>query len=85
MKNLDLPAFPINDKDLRNISKFYSDDLLGLTKREYFAGLAMQGILSSPLSLEEGKTRRPKTVAEISIEYADAILSELEATKNEQK
>ena len=39
MENKDRPAFPVT-KDMG-----YADT--GLTKREYFAGLAMQGLISS--------------------------------------
>lgn len=56
----------------------------GLTKRELFAAMAMQGMLSDQGSgpylsreeLEAGMTY-PKTVAEMSVEYADALLAEL--------
>jgi len=45
----------------------------GLTKREYFAGLAMQGLLAS------GITRpTPSMFAEKSVELSDALLYELE-------
>jgi hypothetical protein len=42
----------------------------GLTKREYFAGLAMQGLLSNDLPV--------RGVAKCALEYADALLGELE-------
>ena len=45
----------------------------GLTKREYFAGLAMQGLLSN--SERIGTADR---YAEISIEFADELLKQLE-------
>lgn len=47
----------------------------GLTKREYFAGLAMQGILSAlPHPLEAHR----KTVSEKAIQLADELLTQLE-------
>lgn len=47
----------------------------GLTKREYFAGLAMQGILSGlPRPLEAHR----KTVSEKAIQLADELLKQLE-------
>lgn len=63
-----------------------------LTKREYFAGLAMQGmiagltkfkqhqIVDGTLYLEEPDliiVNRPKDIAEISMTYADCLLAEL--------
>ncbi|WWW34561.1 hypothetical protein V8017_16260 [Stenotrophomonas rhizophila] len=48
----------------------------GLTKREYFAGLAMQGIISDGWD----KAFRGEA-AKLSVSYADALLTELERTK----
>jgi len=48
---------------------------IGLTKREYFAGLAMQGILA------QKNTRDflpPEYVAQCSVQLADALLLELD-------
>lgn len=45
----------------------------GLTKREYFAGLAMQGISAFNLPYE--------MTAEQSVKLADALLAELEKTE----
>jgi hypothetical protein len=48
-----------------------------LTKREYFGGLAMQGLMTS--QNQEGEWRHDiKTCAEISVKMADALLAELE-------
>ena len=46
----------------------------GLTKREYFAGLAMQGLVDRHINYE--------VIAEHAVEYADALLKELERTKS---
>lgn len=46
----------------------------GLTKREYFAALAMQGILVESKSLD---TKNLKTMAGISVETADALIEAL--------
>ena len=50
----------------------------GLTKREYFAGLAMQGLCADP---EVGKfpdaDALPGIAARRAIEFADALLEEL--------
>lgn len=45
-----------------------------LTKREYFAGLALQALLSSP-HLE---TDDHELVSEDAVRYADALLKELD-------
>ena len=47
----------------------------GLTKREYFAAMAMQGLLSDPTVNAGGKD-----VAIAAVSYADALLAELEQT-----
>ena len=53
----------------------------GLTKREYFAAMAMQGILANTtvsdiLSGNNGM-QIPELIAEYSVQYADAVLAEL--------
>jgi hypothetical protein len=71
MKNKDLPANPIYYKDRDG------QDCLetGLTKREYFAGLAMQGILArDKYPLSEGEMN---AIAELSTYMADQLLKQL--------
>lgn len=51
------------------------EDNKGLTKREYFAGLAMQGMASSDLTYED--------IAHDAVKMADALLKELDKSKNE--
>ena len=63
MKNADMPAAPIP----RGV---YNDDTAGLTKREHFAGLAMQGLLA-----HYGDSDIHCLAA---VEYADALLKALE-------
>jgi hypothetical protein len=68
MKNGKQPAFT------GIVNEAYQE---GLTKREYFAGLAMQGLMTS--QDQNGSWRHDiKTCAEISVQMADAILAELE-------
>jgi hypothetical protein len=50
-------------------SSSYSKD--GLTKREYFAAMAMQGILSGKLQTNS------VFVADYSVKYADALIKSL--------
>lgn len=66
MKNSELPAFPI----------LYDGKAFdGLTKREYLAGLAMQ-------SLATDVRGNPEHVAKQAVEHADALLKQLQTTKN---
>jgi hypothetical protein len=49
----------------------------GLTKREYFAGMAMQGMAMSDLKFED--------MAHDAVKMADALLAELEKTKQQEQ
>lgn len=51
----------------------------GLTKREMFAMAAMQGILTS--ETEDWRHKEKESLAAAAVEYADALLAELEKTK----
>lgn len=51
-----------------------------LTKREYFAGLAMQGLLSNPNGgMTEGGSRTfsPDEISDLALKHADALLEQL--------
>ncbi len=90
MSNANEPAYPAiktdaaYDGDGRGVpySNVYS--VGGLTKREYFAAMAMQGLLacdgercfSAALTLKDSREERAKS----AIAYADALLAELERT-----
>ena len=74
----DDPAFPeINSHEYR--SEWNNSPLTrvqsygGLTKREWFAGLALQGILSNASGIGE-----PEHWARYAVRYGDAILAELD-------
>lgn len=45
----------------------------GMTLRQHYAGLAMQGLLADPET-----TAGADLVAKVSVQYADALLAELE-------
>lgn len=47
----------------------------GLTMREWFAGLAMQGLVANTGTC--GDTGAPHTIASRAVEVADALLKEL--------
>ena len=51
---------------------------IGLSKREYYAGQAMQGLLSN-------RRANPAVMAEAAVAYADALLKELDKPQHPQK
>jgi hypothetical protein len=87
MKNKDKPVYPIHWTDHEGNARIDS----GLTKREYFAGLAMQGILQNlgiadkslaKKQMEYYSTTYPnctgfECVAKESIAMADELLKQL--------
>lgn len=79
IKNGDLPAMPITtDEAICQMTGTTKPEFSGLTKREQFAAMAMQGLLSNSF---QGPHRDYKPLAIESITYADALLAELERTK----
>lgn len=80
MKNSDMPAMPLSGDAYTDFAHYdetkntsYNPECQGLTKREHFAGLAMQGILSSLESKVE-----MEALATVAVQMADALLTELE-------
>jgi len=67
MKNSEMPTNPVYNK--HNEAK-----CVGLTKREYFAGLAMQSFCGSPDYFQTS----PEAIAAIAVEQADALLNQLD-------
>ncbi|WP_277496770.1 hypothetical protein [Elizabethkingia anophelis] len=74
MKNANEPISPV----LTQSASLQNETSLGLTKREYFAGLAMQAIIPN-WNLMKGVERG--AVADIAVEMADSLLRQLENTK----
>lgn len=80
MKNADRPAAPLSGNAYDDFAAYdgtsetsYNPECQGLTKREYFAGLAMQGLsLSGDTSSD---------IAKQSVDLADALLKQLEENK----
>lgn len=83
MKNADKPAHPVNKDHIDG------RDYKGLTKREYFAAMAMQGIISGVYSSKEayasfqqsaGKSNYSVVsfAAEQANIFADELLKQLE-------
>jgi hypothetical protein len=63
---------------------------MGLTKREYFAGLAMQGILAHEsffdrICHESGENTMADVLVTASVKMADKLLAELEKTKQQKQ
>jgi len=71
MKNSEQPAYPTPDCEVSGAALQY----LGLTKREYFAAMAMQGYLASYGPAEPVNSQH---VAEKAVKCAGALLTELE-------
>ena len=70
MKNSDKPINPVLTQN---------PSFIGLSKREHFAGLAMQGLLALPdkgtfASFDEAI----EWICELSIKFADELLKQLE-------
>lgn len=87
-KNADQPAFPIQptfDSDGRVANERYAFE--GLTKREYFAAMAMQGIKSNPelcricdeAAKQNGGTQQ-EYIAKMAVKDADELLNQLNPT-----
>lgn len=55
----------------------------GMTKRELFAAMAMQGLITNPGDLEETMSQETlgATIADWAVGYADALLRALEKSK----
>ncbi len=68
MENKELPAFANPGSDQGPGSS-------GLTKREYFAAMAMQGLCANSIP---GSQHMTKNLVQEAIEYADELLKQLE-------
>ena len=77
MKNADKPIYPLEFKKEGSYNtEGWSN---GLTKREYFAGLAMQGIIAGRKDeLYKIKDETIKIYVKLSIKSADELLKQLE-------
>lgn len=80
------PAYPVLDAD--PFERRPAEQFFGLTKREYFAGLALQATISNHEWLESlivvGKSRgdgTAKVVCDSSVEFADSLLEALNEIK----
>lgn len=71
MKDSSGPAFPTDSEEKGGGSFYKTGHHEGLSKRELFAGLAMNGILSGLIELPEADWLRQK-----AYEYADSMLKQ---------
>ena len=83
MKNSDKPINPIfnNHGGITHESHIKDSSLIGLTKKECFSVLAMQGMLANPngvMNKNGDWMRSPEQFAEMSILCADELLKQLE-------
>ena len=74
-----MPAMPLTGDAYTDINgvancKGSIEDGMGLTKREHFAGLAMQSLIN----IDAGFRATPDVKAELAVKMADALLRELE-------
>lgn len=74
MENADKKAYPQNNTALTSAPEYG-----GLTKRERFAMAAMQGILAGDVEQQFDSTQ-----VDVAVEFADALLKELEETATEK-
>ena len=72
-------AYPLFSPGVAGVS-------FGLTKRELFAAMAMQGMLSvfDEASLPHTWEGHPDALASIAVKCADALVNELTTTKKEE-
>lgn len=83
MKNGDKPAYPCSQSDHE------SGGYTGLTKREYFASVAMQGLLSNPEYIKDLMENARRNIIRDanamaireSFDMADELLKQLEQPK----
>jgi len=72
MDNSDRPVTGCGTFFLSELNKTQTNN--GLTKREHFAGLAMQGFISAG----HGGMPNASELADYAVRYADALLGELD-------
>jgi len=73
LNNADKPAHPVKPEVIQGNQQVY----IGLTKREQFAAMAMQGLLAAMTSTDASRIIA-RNIASNSIEIADALLEGLE-------
>jgi hypothetical protein len=83
MTNPNDPAFPKSVKDQKDTGETYLFHVGGLTKREYFAAMALQGALAGVMSIQpdQNDTARFATswmqMPKLAVSFADELIEEL--------
>lgn len=78
MSNVNKPAFPRPSTHHNALNGSYGHhEQEGMTLREYYAGLAMQGIISACGDRQSSD----KTIAYWAVQKADALIAELAKTE----
>ena len=80
MKNADKPINPIvQEENIGQGGKILMCTEYGLTKREHYAGLALQGLLALPDKGTFGSFDEAiEWMCEVSVKFADELLKQLE-------
>ena len=80
MKNSDKPINPIvQEENIGQGGKILMCTEYGLTKREHYAGLALQGLLALPDKGTFGSFDEAiEWMCEVSVKFADELLKQLE-------
>ncbi len=74
LSNADKPANPVKPEVIQGNQQVYT----GLTKREHFAAMAMQGLCADSIP---GGHHLPRNLSVEAVQHADALLEALEANK----
>jgi hypothetical protein len=85
MTKADYQAFPGLEEDYIGEHKVGSSYHLGLTVREYFAVMALQGLLAAPdVDVRDGAGYvDPSKLTDWAVLYADALIHSLNADRGE--
>lgn len=82
MKNADKPINPIvQEENIGQGGKILMCTEYGLTKREHYAGLAMQGLLANSyggMTSGGSRTFSPNEISKLAVIHADELLKQLE-------
>ena len=81
MNNADLPAYPQAHETSLDLDQGHWFDWLGLTKREHFVAMAMQGLLANPGLVDIDA----KNIVKEAIEHADELLKQLDETDTQKQ
>lgn len=71
------PAFGFSETDYFDDQPIGSTTYPGLTKREYFAALAMQGLLAADAPADAVDLWKPRLLGTLAVERADALIAAL--------